>query len=86
MYDYQTSKKEIFTKENQAMFFSIRDKIQKMLAVAGAFRMQEAIANETGNSFVMLACVDWLVEMGEIREVTDKDVAGQRRVFVGKVS
>jgi hypothetical protein len=36
-----------------------------------------------GDTWDMLACMDRLVELGEIREVTmNGDVAGQHRVFV----
>ena len=63
------------------MFLSIRDRVNSLLKQAGAVRMQEAISGETGSSWQMLACVDRLVELGEIREITG-DVAGQYRVFI----
>jgi hypothetical protein len=45
--------------------------------------MQEAILNAGGgDSWTMLACVDRLVELGEIREIVQADVPGQYRVFV----
>lgn len=36
----------------------------------------------TGDSWEMMARVDRLVELGEIREITGSNVAGQDRVFV----
>lgn len=81
-YNYEDEKSKIFTEQGQIMFLQIRDKIQQLLKVAGAVRMNEAISGSTGSSWTMLACVDRLVELKEIHEVTN-NVAGQHRVFVG---
>lgn len=83
MYDYKLERKEVFTEKGQRMFLSIRDRVQGLPKPAGAVRMQEAISGESGDSWQMLACVDRLVELGEIRELTKDDCAGQHRVFVG---
>jgi len=67
------------------MFLAIRDKTHRLLKLAGAVRMEEAISGcgQSGScSWDMLACVDRLVELGEIWEITNGDVAGQDRVFV----
>lgn len=85
MYNYQTEKQKIFTEEGQEMFLKIRDKVQHLLEQSGAVMMQNAISGVTGDSWQMLACVDRLVELKEIREITGNNVAGQHRVFV-KVS
>lgn len=82
-YRYEALKPGLFTEDNQRMFLSIRDRVQKLLREAGAVRLQEAINQEAGDSWTMLACVDRLVEIGELREVTTgQQVAGQHRVFV----
>ena len=80
-YDYQTERKFLFTDERQRQFLRIRDNVKGLLKTAGAFRMDCAIADETGSSWEMLACVDRLVELKEIVELT-KNVAGQYRVFI----
>lgn len=82
MYSYENEKHTIFTEEGQRMFLSIRDNTQKLLQRAGAVRLQEAIAKQSGSSWEMIACIDRLVELGEIREITGPGVAGQHRVFV----
>lgn len=82
MYDYQTIKKNLFTDDGQRMFLKIRDFVNKTLEIAGAVRMQEAINSASGDSWTMLACVDRLVELGEIVEIPQTSVAGQYRVFV----
>ena len=82
MYSYETEKKAIFTEQGQVMFLKIRDRINDLLSKAGAVRMQEAISGISGDSWGTLACVDRLVELGEIREAAQGDVPGQYRVFV----
>lgn len=85
MYRYETERKEIFTDEGQRMFLRVRDFIDKTLKIAGAVRMEEVLmAAGSGSNWTMLACVDRLVELGEIREITQSEVAGQLRVFVRK--
>ncbi len=81
-YNYETEKKEIFTEEGQRQFLQIRDTVQDLLKKAGAVRMEEATARVTGNSWTHLACVDRLVELGEIREIPQQSCAGQFRIFV----
>lgn len=82
MYNYQTEKKKIFTEEGQEMFLKIRDNVHLLLKQSGAVMMQNAVRGVSGDSWVQLACVDRLVELKEIREITKDNVAGQHRVFV----
>ena len=82
IYNYEKERSLIFTEEGQEVFLKIRDNISDLLLNSGAVRMGEAISGTTGDSWLMLACVDRLVELKEIREVTDGNVAGQHRVFV----
>lgn len=82
MYNYQTERSKIFTEDGQILFINIRDKVKRLLKESGAFKMGNAIAGNSGDSWEMLACVDRLVELGEIREVHQSKVAGQDRVFV----
>ena len=80
-YDYWVERDKLFSNEGQRMFLQIRDRVQRLLKNAGAVRMQEATVGFSGSSWDMLACLDRMVELGELRELTD-DVAGQHRVFV----
>lgn len=83
MYTYENEKSKIFTENGQEMFLKIRDKVKLLLKQSGAFMLKNAISGVTGDSWSMLACVDRLVELKEIKEITDKTkVAGQHRVFV----
>jgi hypothetical protein len=82
MYNYLNEKQGIFTEEGQVMFLQIRDNVQRLLKTSGAFTMGNAISGVCGSSWMMMACVDRMIELKEIREITDKGVAGQYRVFV----
>lgn len=83
MYTYAEQRKNIFTEDGQVTFLKIRDNVQCLLKQAGSVRMEEAINGVYGDTWTMLACVDRLVELGEIREITKQgEVAGQHRVFV----
>lgn len=80
-YRYETERPEVFTEEGQKMFLAIRDQVKELLAKAGAVRMDKAIAGQSGNSWTMLACVDRLVELKEICEITPSGIPNQWRVF-----
>ena len=82
MYKYSELKANILTDDGQRMFLAIRDKTQRLLKLSGAARCEEMMSGNSGSSWDMLACVDRMVELGEIREITSGNVAGQHRVFV----
>ena len=82
MYNYQETKQRLFTEDGQVMFLKVRDQVKKLLAEAGAVRAQEAWKGVCGDSWMMLACLDRLVELREIRELNDVKAPGQHRVFV----
>lgn len=85
-YVYEAERSKIFTEEGQRMFLAIRDRTQRLLKEAGACRVQEMITGVLGGSWTMLACVDRMVELGEIRELTPPETPGQFRVFVSRRS
>ncbi len=83
MYKYEDHKEKIFTEDGQEKFLKIRDKVQALITVAGCCIMARSIQGSSGNSWFAMACVDRLVELGEIHEITKQgDVAGQYRVFI----
>ena len=82
-YDYQTERPKLFTEEGQVMFLKIRDTTKRLLAMAGAAQSGKMMGGCTGDSWTMLACIDRLVELNEIREVSAPgSTAGQHRVFI----
>lgn len=83
MYKYSEQKKIVFTDEGQRIFLSIRDNVKRLIREAGAVDMESAISGADGDSWENMACVDRLVELGEIREIPRETyVAAQYRVFI----
>jgi hypothetical protein len=74
----------LFTDEGQRMFLKCRDTTQRLLDTAGAARMDKMIAGLTGDSWLMLACADRMIELGELAEISPPGSAGQYRIFVRK--
>jgi hypothetical protein len=83
MYDYIRDRAAIFTEDGQVMFLKIRDNAKSMLKTSGAVMAANLLNGVTGDSWTMLACIDRLVELKELVEVTKGGVAAQHRVFVG---
>lgn len=81
-YQYEGERNKVFLESNQKMFLSIRDRARGLLDSAGAFNLASVIAGCSGDSWTMIACVDRLVELGEIKEVAREHCAGQYRIFV----
>lgn len=82
-YDYATERPGLFTEEGQVQFLKVRDQVKRLLAEAGAVRAQEAWKGMAGDSWQFMACIDRLVELHELVEVTNSErVWGQNRVFV----
>lgn len=82
-YDYKKEKYGVFTAEGTKMLLGISQRVKELIRTAGAARMGEAISKCPGLSWTMLACVDYLVELEVLREVTDATkVMAQHRVFV----
>lgn len=82
MYVYEIEKPKVFSESGQRTFLEIRDRVNRKLKDSGAVSMGMAISGSTGDSWTMLACVDRMVELKEIREVTSGGCSGQDRVFV----
>jgi len=83
MYHYEDLKPKLFTDEGQRLLIRVRDQVHSLLKQAGAVRMQEATKGFSGMSWEIMACVDRLVELGELREIIPgNEVPGQYRIFV----
>ena len=82
MYTYRAEREKIFTDEGQREFLKVKAEADKLLEIAGAFKLLSATKHITGDSWLMIAYVDRMVELGLIVEITGPNVAGQDRVFV----
>lgn len=84
MYDYKEEVHKIYTDEGMKTFLAVRDNMNRKLSTSGAVRMSEATDCACGDGWTLMACVDRMVELGEILEITDESYAGQDRVFIKK--
>ena len=76
MYDYEKEKKYLFTDEGQRHFLFIRDLVKGFLKTSGAFEINKAMQlgpAGASTTWEMLACIDRLVEIGEIREISKNE-------------
>jgi hypothetical protein len=81
-YSYEVEKQQVFKAENQKAFLGIRDNAKKIIGISGCATMGKLIShNEGPDSWFGLACVDRLVEMGELKEIAYGECAGQYRIF-----
>ncbi len=81
-YEYEILRSTLFSDEGQRKFITVRDNVWALLKRAGAVRMQEAISCVSGGVWEEMACIDRMVELGELRELTSSGCPGQGRVFV----
>lgn len=70
-YVYREERSKLFTEEGQVKFLRVRDAAKELLGIAGAFRCSEMLHKSgiAGDSWFQIACVDRLVELGEIIEL-----------------
>jgi hypothetical protein len=84
-YNYQTMRPQVFTEAGQLMFLKIRDNAQEKIKNSGCVMSHNLMSGCTGDTWMMLACIDRLVEIGELVEVRHSwSAAGQHRIFIGK--
>lgn len=75
-YKYEDHREGLFTEQGQLTFIKVRDKVKYLLETVGAFRLEEASIC----SWEEIACVDRMVEIGELIEFK-RECWGQYRVF-----
>lgn len=81
-YKYEDQKRELFTDAGSRRFHAMLKHCRTLLDASEAFTMAAAMrAPSSGDTWQQMACVDRMVELGEIREVHTKGAA-QCRVFV----
>lgn len=86
-YRYEDLRPQLFTEEGQRGPLAIRDAAFRLTALAGAVmavKLME-VPCPLDDTWLRMACIDRLVELKELVEITDATVAGQYRVFVARV-
>jgi hypothetical protein len=70
-YMYEKQKRYVFTDEGHRTFLKVRDAAVRLYALAGAVSCGKLMhAAGSGDTWDQLACIDRLVELGELRRVT----------------
>lgn len=69
-YKYYEERAKLFTEEGQRSFLKVRDKAFELLKVSGAFEAGKVIG-EAGDWWVGLACLDRMVEIGDLRKLNE---------------
>ena len=77
--NYQTQRDKVFTPEGVNALLKINMDSWNYLARSGAFKASQVMS---GDAWLVLNCLDVLVENKMLREVTPLGTAGQDRVFV----
>jgi hypothetical protein len=83
-YNYQTERPKLFDDAGQRVFLKTRDRVRFLITQAGAFRYQEFMndAGFCGDSWLLLATIDRLVELGELERLTPAAALAQHAVFI----
>jgi hypothetical protein len=84
MYDYTSERPWLFTDEGQRVFIAFRDVALKKLSDTGACTIGSALSWIRGapDSWKQLACIDRMVELGDVRKVERPGHATQSQVLV----
>jgi hypothetical protein len=79
-YDYKIHRGLVFTEHGQCMFAQMQSNAAGIISISGAVKADKLMTS--GDTWLMLACMDRLIELGYLREVTGPNSRGQDRVFV----
>lgn len=83
-YKYEEHKPKFKDDYELMTFLEIRCRVKEHIKWRGMVTMMDAINGSSGDAWFLMACVDKLVEIGEISEVkNDQESFGQDRIFVG---
>lgn len=80
-YKYKDQRDRLFTDDGQKDFLRTRDDANILLAKAGAFRADKVWQVNTGDNWLVWACLDRMVELDELKELTPPETLDQYRVF-----
>ena len=80
-YDYQTERPALFTEEGVRILIAMRDKCRQMLKQSGAFAASKAMESIPGSSWVMLAALEYMVERGELKKITQPEAWAQHEIY-----
>ncbi len=80
-YVYEELKNQLFSPKGIEILFKVKENAKKLISQSGCARAGELTSGCTGDSWLMLAAIDYLVETKEIYEIKYGECAGQHRIF-----
>ena len=84
-YSYEDECHTLFTPRGIKKLLNVRDRIDDLLQKSGACQSGKVIDGVAGDSFQMLACMDYLESIGEIKKISS-DGALKYHVYVREES
>lgn len=81
-YNYATQRPFVFTQEGQEMLLKFRDRAREHIERSGAVCYAAITVGSTGSSWDALACVDRLVELGDLRRIGGELLKVYDEVFI----
>ena len=85
-YHYETQKKNLFTEQGLQLVIDTRENIKGLLNSAGAFTVSALYRRYTGDSWDLLAAIDYIEQQGFIRCVSGPFANSMDTVYTkGKV-
>lgn len=81
-YAYQDFKQKLHNDKGIELIIQVRDRAKKLIKEAGAATLGEIVRPIGGDSWTVMAAVDWLVENDGLREVHAGQCAAQHRIFI----
>jgi hypothetical protein len=84
-YSYKEQRQYVFTEEGQVKFLKIRDTASRLLGKSGAVTCERLLDAISGDSWNTLACLDRLVELGELKLIQRGDVSHHNIYIAGSI-
>ena len=85
-YDYDSIRNELFTEEGVEVLMRVRDHSSKLLFSAGAYTFEKVTRTVTGDTWLMMAALDYMTERREIKLVYDPSNTLNRVYTKGEVA
>lgn len=81
-YRYEDLRPQLDTATGKETLLRVRGNARRLARTRESFTAQELWRGVTGDSWLMIAAVDYLVEQHELRDVSADEVWAQHRVFL----
>ena len=80
-YDYAIERPKLFTPEGVQMICKVRDTAKRLHRMAGAFSCTAVLQGLSGDSWTMLAVLDYLIENAELRLIAGEPRMAQHWLY-----